>query len=74
MVSDNKATVFAELRTCLSRFKVVVECHGLDLDAHGARLLKYCCLNEDHQTFMKENFFVPDSVSANLVYCQRCFP
>jgi transposase InsO family protein len=64
MVSDNKATVFSDLRTCLSRFEVVVECHGLDLDVHGARLLKYCCLNEDHQTFMKENFFVPGSVSA----------
>jgi hypothetical protein len=59
MVSDNKSTIFTDLRTCLSRFEVVVECHGLDLDVNGARLLKYCCLNEDHQTFLKETFFVP---------------
>jgi hypothetical protein len=32
----------------------------IDLDANDARLLNYCCLNEDHQTFLKETFFVPD--------------
>jgi hypothetical protein len=57
MVSNDKATIVSDLRACLDRFEVVVECHGLDLDIDGARLVRYSCMNRDHQTFLKENFF-----------------
>lgn len=73
MVSDARSTIFVDLRACISRFEVVVECHGLDLDVHGPRLLKYACLNEDHQTFMKENFFGADAARSDWSIVKSAF-